>query len=74
MLKDQNLDDVTPIPFKGTLLIPIAAKVVNLFGNKEIKFQIKVKDNKIIIESSEILADPNFQDNIPESEAINVKY
>ena len=72
-MKDQNLDIVIPILFNGIPLIPITAKVEKLFKNKVIKFQIKIKDNKLILESPEILVDLGLQDNIPESEVINVQ-
>lgn len=72
-MKDQNLDVVIPILFNGIPLIPITAKVEKLFKNKVIKFQIKIKDNKLILESPEILADLGLQDDIPESEVINVQ-
>ena len=69
---DQNLGGTTTIPFKGSLLIVITANAKKLFGTNEIQFQIKIKNNKLILESPEILADLGLQDNIPESEVINV--
>ncbi len=66
-----NLDKVTPIQFKDTLLIPIKADISKLFGTNQIKFQISIKDNKIIIESPKILADLDNQDRQLEAEAIN---
>ena len=69
-MKDQNLDVVIPILFNGIPLIPITAEVEKLFKNKVIKFQIKIKNNRLIIESPEILI-PGSHDNIQPSEAIN---
>jgi len=67
-----NLDKVTPIQFKDTLLIPLKADITKLFGTNKIKFQISIKDKKIIIESPKILASLDIQDNTPVQEAINV--
>ncbi len=66
------LDIVTPIQFKDTLLIPIKADITKLFGTNDIKFQISIKDKKIVIESPKILADMDIQNSIPGKEAINV--
>jgi len=66
------LDVVTPVQFKDTLLIPIKADIVKLFGTNKIQFQILIKNNKIIIESPKILADMDIQNSIPGKEAINV--
>ena len=71
-MEDQTLDVVTLIQFKQTLLIPIKINIKKLFGKNQIKFQISIKDNKLIIESPEILPNLDFQDNIPPQEAINV--
>ncbi len=71
-MKDQNLDVVIPILFNGIPLIPITANVEKLFKNKVIKFQIKVKDDKLIIEGPKILADPDLQDDAQQHETINV--
>ena len=43
-----NLDKVTPIQFKDTLLIPIKADITKLFGTNQIKFQISIKNKKIV--------------------------
>ena len=67
-----NLDKVTPIQFKDTFLIPIKSDIVKLFGTNQIKFQISIKDNKIIIESPKILANLDNQDKHLVKEAINV--
>ena len=72
MMNDHILDTVMPIQFKDTLLIPIKADIRKLFGTNKIKFQISIKENKIIIESPEILASLAIQDNTPGQEAINV--
>ena len=66
------LDVVTPIQFNDTLLIPIKADIIKLFGTNKIQFQISIKDKKIIIESPKILASLDIQDNAPRQEAINV--
>jgi len=66
------LDVVTPIQFNDTLLIPIKADILKLFGTNKIQFQILIKDKKIIIESPKILASQDIQDNTPVQEAINV--
>ena len=71
-MQDQTLDFVTPIQFKQTLLIPVKVNIEKLFGKNQIKFQISIKDNKLIIESPKILPNLDFQDNIPLQEAINV--
>ncbi len=70
-MTDHILDTVTPIQFKQTLLIPIKINIKKLFGKNQIKFQILIKDNKLIIESPKILESLDFQDNIPLQEAIN---
>jgi len=70
-MKDQNLDVVIPILFNGIPLIPITAEVEKLFKNKVIKFQIKIKNNRLIIESPEIPI-LGFHDNIQPPEADNV--
>jgi len=67
-----NLDKVTPIQFKDTLLIPLKADITKLFGTNKIQFQISIKNKKIIIESPKILASLDIQDNTPVQEAINV--
>ena len=71
-MKDKILDVVIPLQFKNTLLIPITKEIEKLFGEKEIEFLISVKANKIIIESPNMLENLDFEDNIPESEVINV--
>ena len=71
-MKDQILDSISPIRYKDTLLIPISKEIKNLFGEKEIKFQILVKDNKIILESPKILADLDLLDNHQTTEITNV--
>jgi len=70
---DQDLDRIFPVKFNDALLFVIKADIVKLFRNKEIEFQIKIKDNKLILESPEILTDLGLQDNTPESEVINVQ-
>jgi len=69
-MDNQILDTITPITFNGAILIPIKAKITKLFGTNNIKFQISIKDNKIIIESPKILADLDNQDRQLEPEAI----
>lgn len=71
-MTDHILDTVTPIQFKQTLLIPIKINIKKLFGKNQIKFQIFIKDNKLIFESPEILESLDFQDNIPPQKVINV--
>jgi len=73
-MQDRSLDIVTTIQFKQTLIIPIKINVKKLFGKNQIKFQISIIDNKLIIESPKILESLDFQDNIPPQEAINVQY
>ena len=70
-MKDQILDDTTTFPFKGKLWIVIAANTAKLLGTNEIKFQIKIKDNRLIIESPEIPV-LGSHDNIQPPEADNV--
>ncbi len=71
-MEDQILDFITPIQFKQTLLIPIKVNLEKLFGKNQIKFQISIKNKKIVIESPEILANLDFQDNPLEQETTNV--
>jgi len=71
-LIDYILDSVTSIQFKDTLLIPIKADITKLFGTNKIKFQISIKDNKIIIESPKILANLDIQDRHLQPEAITI--
>jgi len=71
-MQDQTLDFVTPIQFKQTLLIPVKINLEKLFGTNKIKFQISIKNKKIVIESPEILVNLDFQDNPLEQETINV--
>ena len=67
-----NLDLVTPIQFKDTLLIPIKSDILKLFGTNKIQFQISIKDKMIVLESPKILADLDIQDKHLIKEAINV--
>ncbi len=69
---NKQLDLVTTIQFKDTFLIPIKSDISKLFGTDKIKFQISIKDNKIILESPKILANLDNQDRHLEPEAINV--
>ena len=66
------LDVVTPIQFKDTLLIPIKADITKLFGTNQIKFQILIKNKKIVFESQEISQDLEIQNNHLASETIHV--
>jgi len=67
-----TLDIVTPIQFKDTLLIPIKADITKLFGTNQIKFQISIKDKKIVFESQEISQDLEIQNSPLASETIHV--
>ena len=67
-----ELDAVAPIQLDGVALIPIKADITKLFGTDKIKFQIYIKDRKIVIESQEISKDLEIQDRHLEPEAINV--
>ena len=69
---DYILDSVTSIQFKDILLIPIKADITKLFGTNEVKFQISIKNNAIVLESPKILADLDIQDKPLVQEAINV--
>ena len=69
---DKQLDEVTPIKFKDTFLIPLKADITKLFGTNKAIFQISIRDNKIIIESPKILADLDNQDRQLEAEAITI--
>ena len=69
-MNDQVLDAAVAIPFRDTLLIPIKSDITKLFGTKQIKFQISIKDNKIIIESQEISKDLEIHDKHLEQKAI----
>ena len=71
-MNDHILDVITPIQFKDTLLIPIKADIVKLFGINQIQFQLSIKNKKIVFESQEISQDLEIQ-NIPlASENIHV--
>jgi len=70
-MKDQILDKISPIPFKGIWLFAVKKEITKLFGNEEINFQMSIKDNKIIIESQEISQDLEIQDRHLEPETIN---
>ena len=72
IIKDQILDNIVPISFNGTTLIPIKVNLEKLFKTNQIQFKISIKDKKIIIESPEILADLDIQDNRPEKGILNV--
>ena len=69
---DKQLDEVTPIKFKDTFLIPLKADITKLFGTNKAIFQISIRDNKIIIESPKILADLDNQDRQLQAEAITI--
>jgi len=71
-MKDQVLDDISLIHFKGISLIPVKKEIQKLFGKNEIKFQMSIKDNKIILESPEILPVLDFPDNHQLTEITNV--
>ena len=71
-MDNQTLDAAVAIPINGAWLIPIKVDMEKLFGTNQIKFQISIKDNKIIIESPKILANLDNQDKHLVKEAINV--
>ena len=71
-MDNQSLDAVDAIPLNGVWLIPIKSDITKLFGTNQIKFQISIKDNKIIIESPKFLADLDIQDKQLQAEVINV--
>ena len=71
-MNDQTLDAAAAIPFRDTVLIPIKADIVKLFGTNKVKFQISIKNNSIVLESPKILADLDIQDKHLVKEAINV--
>ena len=71
-MKDQVLDSISPIQYKDTFLIPITRNIQKLFENEKIKFQISIKDNKIILESPKILADLDLLDNHHVTDITNV--
>jgi len=72
IFSNRILDEITPIQFKDTLLIPIKSDITKLFGTNKIQFQILIKDKKIVIESPKILANLDIQDKHLVKEAINV--
>jgi len=72
-MKDQVLDDISLIHFKGISLIPVKKEIQKLFGKNEIKFQMSIKDNKIILESPKILADLDLLNEIQQPGAVIVK-
>jgi len=61
-MDNQTLDAADAVPINGVWLIPIKADCERLFGTNKVKFQIYIKDNKIIIESPKILEDTDNQD------------
>jgi len=65
------LDDIIPIQFNDTLLIPIKSNITKLFGTDKIKFQISIKDKKIVIESPKILTSLGIQDKHLKQETID---
>jgi len=60
-MNDHILDVITPIQFKDTLLIPIKADILKLFGTNQIQFQLSIKNKKIVFESQEISQDLEIQ-------------
>lgn len=72
-MKNHILDDVAPVQLNEALLIPVKINTVKLFGTDQIKFQILFNGRKIKIESPEILANQDSQDNHQlQQEPINV--
>ena len=71
-MNDQALDAAPAIPFRGASLIFIKADITKLFGTNNIKFQISIKNNSIVLESPKILADLDIQDKHLVKETINV--
>ena len=69
---NHTLDRVSPLPFNDMLLIPIRKEIKNLFGKNEIEFQIFIKNNRMIIQSPEILPALDFEDNPLPQEKLNV--
>jgi len=71
-MNNHTLDVVSPIQFKDILLIPIRKEIKNLFGKNEIEFQICIKNNRMIIQSPEILPVLDFEDQPLPKEKLNV--
>jgi len=69
-MNDHILDVITPIQFKDTLLIPIKADIVKLFGTNQ--FQLSIKNKKIVFESQEISQDLEIQNSPLASETMIV--
>ena len=69
---NHTLDRVSPLPFNDMLLIPIRKEIKNLFGKNEIEFQIYIKNNRMIIQSPEILPVLDFEDQPLPQEKLNV--
>lgn len=67
-----KLDSTAAIQFKDIFLIPIKSDISKLFGTNQIKFQIYIKDNKIIIESPEITTPLEIHESPQAMEALNV--
>ncbi len=67
-----KLDKTTSISINDVVLIPLKADITKLFGTNKIEFQISIKDNKIILESPEILPVLDFPDNHQLTEIPNV--
>jgi len=72
IFSNRILDEITPIQFKDTLLIPIKADIVKLFGTNKIQFQLSIKNNTVVLESPQILADMDIQDKHQEPETTEI--
>jgi|APSaa5957512535_1039671.scaffolds.fasta_scaffold09734_6 hypothetical protein len=72
IFSNQTLDVVTAIQVKNNFLIPIKADITKLFGTNKVKFQIYIKENKIIIESPEITTPLVIHESPLQMEALNV--
>ncbi len=71
-MNDQTLDTTSTISLNGATIIPIKIDTTKLFGTNQVKFQISIKNNSIVLESPKILADLDIQDKHLVKEAINV--
>jgi hypothetical protein len=67
-----KLDTVIPIQLNNNFIIPIKADITKLFGTNKVKFQIYIKDNKIIIESPEITTPLEIHNRQQDMVAINI--
>lgn len=73
IMNDRILDIAIPIQYKEILLIPITKNILKLFETSRIKFQITIKNNRLILESPEIFHSLDFLDKPQLQDDVNVQ-